>query len=147
MNNLGFQLLEMMVVCLLLGAAVAVSAGPVIRTNEQYQLHTAGQSLVATLSEARSLAVTTNLPLEVHIDEGRRRFGFMPRGEQIEDWKQLPSGVRFAQIPRSRVTFYSRGFAVPSGSYVIENSIGTIKVVVSAAGRVRWERIPGEVEK
>lgn len=115
--------------------------------NEQYRLHTAGQSLVSTLSEARSLAVATNLPLEMHIDEQQQRFGFMPRGEEVRTWMQLPSGVRFVRVPGRRVTFYSRGFAVPSGSYLLESSVGAIKVVVSAAGRVRWENVSGAAER
>lgn len=147
MNDSGFQLLEITIVCLLLGAAVITSAGPLLRTNEQYRLHTARQSLVSTLAEARSLAVTTNLPLEIHVDKRQQRFGFIPRGEDVRSWMQLPSGVRFVQVPGSRVTFYSRGFAVPSGSYLLENSVGAIKVVVSAAGRVRWENLSGAAKR
>lgn len=143
MNNFGFQLLEVMLVCLLLGGAVITSAGPLLRINEQYRLYTAGQSLVSTLSEARTLAVTTSVPLAVSIDEQRQRFGLMPRGERVRTWITLPDGVRFVHAPRSRVTFYSRGVAVPSGSYLLENSTGGLKVVVSAAGRIRWEYTSG----
>ncbi|HLV00245.1 MAG TPA: GspH/FimT family protein [Acidobacteriota bacterium] len=143
MNNSGFQLLEAMVVCLLLGGAVITSAGPLLRINEQYRLYTAGLSLVSTLSEARTLAVTTSAPLEVCIDEQRQQFGLTSRGEQVKTWMALPNGVRFVHTPRSRVIFYSRGVAVPSGSYLLENSAGGMKVVVSAAGRIRWEYTAG----
>ena len=86
-------------------------------------------------------AVGFNYPISVEVSDSMDQFGFVGRGDITICWIPLPTGVRFTQIPKKQITFYPRGNAAPAGTFHLENSRGSVKVIVAVSGRVRWEKL------
>ena len=107
----------------------------------RYRLEVAAQSLAMELSALRGAAVSRKLPLSVTVGDCFTKYGFGARGDNAALWRQLPKGVLFMSQPSQSVTFYSRGNAVPAGTYGLSNVKGQCRVVVSPTGRVRWENV------
>jgi hypothetical protein len=139
MEERGFQLLDCMLVCLLLGGTLSIGVASLDGVFERYRLQWAGYLFATEISTLRSTAVGRNSPVSVSVSPSRTQYGFASRGEEPTLWRRLPRGVVVAGQPTTPVTFYSRGNAVPAGSYVLENSEGQMRVVVAPTGRVRWE--------
>lgn len=135
----GFQLIELMIVVALAVLGVGFAGASIVRIASSHRLDFGVRTFVSELSSLRARAVTGNRPMSVQIDGTGTRYGFGSPGDLPRSWTQLPAGVRFRGQPLRPVTFYSRGSAVPAGSYLIENSAGTIKVIVAASGRIRWK--------
>ncbi len=137
----GFQLLDLMLTCLLV-AFLAVSGLPFLRDLSLQQKQVAACDLfVSTLSQARSLAIFRNLPVEVLVEPpGRFASSARFEGEPIV-WRLLPEPVVFQQFPRRSVTFHPRGTAAPGGTFVLSTGRGGFKIVVAVSGRIRWSRL------
>lgn len=135
----GFQLIEVMIVLALAVLAVGIAGASIIGIASGHRLDLGVRAFVSELASLRARAVSGNRVLSVQIDETKTRYGVAPPGGSPRSWIQLPPGVRFRGQPRRPVTFYSRGSAVPAGTYLIANSSGSIKVIVAASGRIRWE--------
>jgi prepilin-type N-terminal cleavage/methylation domain-containing protein len=110
----GFSLAELMVVAAIIGLttyAVALSFDALV---PRERLNTAIRNLTAILREARSDAISRNLPHMVEYDIARRRYrilypfsvdiGVFREGVDAEDrrlasnWELLPDGVDFHQL-------------------------------------------------
>lgn len=141
MNAKGFNLFEAMLVCSLVGLLSTLALPLLDGTVEQARLHRATHAFVSALSTARYQAVAKNAAIRIHVSTGRKQFALAEKGEVPRLWQELPRGTQFSSIPTSSPTFYSRGTASPGGSYILSNSAGQIRVVISPTGRVRWERI------
>ena len=135
----GFQLIEMLIVCLLIAVLAGAAAGSTWEHLEFYRLDNACRLFSSRLSEIRAVSIGLNLPISVEIPESRDRFGFAERGDSPTVWILLPQGVVFRKIPRRTVTFYPRGNAAPAGSFLLENPKGGRKITVAVSGRIRWE--------
>jgi Tfp pilus assembly protein FimT len=139
MEERGFQLLDCMLVCLVLGGGLSLGMASLDGVFERYRLQWAGYLFASEISTLRSTAVGHNLPVSVSVNPSRTQYGFATRGDEPSLWRPLPRGVVFVDQPATPVTFYSRGNAVPAGSYLLANSVGRMRVVVAPTGRVRWE--------
>ncbi len=137
----GFQLLELMIVCALIGLLGAIAWGNFQRLREHYELRMGSAQFVSVLSQCRLQAVSKSLPLQVRIHRDRNHFTITPEGEPPRLWKALPRGMKFVRIPKKTLTFYSRGTAAPAGSFLLENRTGQVKVLITPAGRIRWQQV------
>jgi Tfp pilus assembly protein FimT len=137
----GYQLLECLAVCLLFTAMLGFGGATLSKSVGRYRLECSAQSLAAQLETLRAAAVSRKAPLSVSISDCRSKYGFGPRNARAAIWNSLPIGVSVVDQPSRPVTFYSRGNAVPAGSYHLSNAVGQCKVVVSPTGRIRCENL------
>ena len=137
----GYTLLEVMLVCALIGSGSTLGLSVVNGIAEQHRLHLAGESFLSTVIAARFQAVAKNLAVQIRVHESHRKFGVAVKDSEPQFWQDLPAGVEFSKTPRKPPRFYSRGYASPAGTFILENSSGQIRVIVSLSGRVRWERV------
>lgn len=140
-NPKGYNLLEVVLWCALIAVLSGVSASFVKGITEQQKLHFAGESFLSTVAAGRFEAVAKNLAIQVRVHPDLRQFALAIKDQEPPFWRSLPSGVKFSKIPTRAPTFYSRGYASPAGSFILKNSRGHIRVIVSVSGRIRWERI------
>ncbi len=129
-----------MLVCALIGSGSTLGLSILNGIAEQHRLHLAGESFLSAVMAARFQAVTKNLAIQVRVHANGTQFGVAVKDSEPQFWQDLPSGVEFSKIPRKPPTFYSRGYASPAGTFILENSRGQVRVIVSVSGRVRWER-------
>ena len=141
MEDKGFSLLDSLMVCLLLGSALTLGAASLNGIFERYRLQWAGYVFSSEISDVRSEAVGRNSPVSILVDVSRNKYGFGQRDEEPRLWRLLPRGVLFVSLPTVPVTFYSRGNAVPAGSYLLQNRAGQMRVIIAPSGRVRWELV------
>jgi len=135
----GFTLMEILLT-LTLVTTLSLGLYPVSQSiASQQRLRLARESFLAGISSARFRALAGNLSMRVVIHDNLHEFAFTLTHSAPSEWQTLPPGVRFLKVPRRNVTFYSRGYAAPAGTFVLENASGRILVVVSASGRVRWQ--------
>jgi hypothetical protein len=131
----------MVLVCALIGSGSTLGLSVLKKIAEQHRLHLAGESFSSAVMAARSQAVAKNLATQVRVHRSRRKFGLAMKDSEPQSWQDLPAGVEFSKVPRKPPRFYSRGYASPAGTFLLENSRGRIRVIVSLSGRVRWERV------
>ncbi len=136
----GYSLLEVMLVCALIGSGSTLGLSILNGITEQHRLHLAGESFLSAVMAARFQAVAKNLAIQVRVHASGKKFGVAVKDSEPQFWQDLPAGVEFSKKPRKPPRFYSRGYASPAGTFILENSRGQIRVVVSLSGRVRWER-------
>ncbi len=137
----GYSLLEVMLVCALIGSGSTLGLSILNGIAEQHRLQLAGESFLSALMAARFQAVAKNLAIQVLVHASGKKFGVAVKDSEPQFWQELPTGVEFSKTPRKPPHFYSRGYASPAGTFILENSRGQIRVVVSLSGRVRWERV------
>ncbi|MFB3905926.1 MAG: GspH/FimT family pseudopilin [Acidobacteriota bacterium] len=140
MRERGFSLVDLMVTCLLLGTVVGIGLNSWDTLSTQHRLQSACQSLISDLWRARVASLAGNLPVAIEVRGDRAAYSVVEHGE-TPVWRELPPGVRFSDHPKTKVTFYSRGSAVPGGTYTLENPSGKLRVIVAASGRFRWQRL------
>lgn len=133
----GFTLAELMVVSAIIGLTTYFVAQSFDSIVPRERLNTAVRNLTALLRDARSSAISRNLPFQVEYDLPRRRYRLlMPfsienrvfregvddeRYRAAGDWTVLPDGIEFSElliagVPYSgdtpyRVYFDARGSA------------------------------------
>ena len=140
MKDHGLTLLELLIALGLISFCLAAGLRFATGLVRQHQLHGTGQKLVATLNQARRLAVARNAVIQLETDGAGKRFGLKARSNSApEFWTYLPAEVDWARLPSRRITFFPRGSAAPAGSLAVANSAGTLRVVVAVSGRVRWQ--------
>ncbi len=141
MKNRGFQLLEVLLVCSLIVSAAAGTTVLVKDIFERQTLESGSQDFLAFLVAARTLSIAKNVPVQILIGGGGRRYSMSVAGSEPALWRDLPRGLSFRSSPRRPVVFHSRGTAAPAGSFVVGSAVGDVKIVVAVSGRVRWQRL------
>lgn len=117
----GFTLLEMLVVMLLLGLALAVTPPLFSGAVPGMRLKGAARDLVAGMRQARSLAIFTNTPTPLRLEPAAGRFS-VPGQSQTH---QLPGDIAVQVLPAvdgepaavREVWFYPDGGA--SGEHIV----------------------------
>ena len=137
----GFNLLELIVGCGIVASLSAMGFFALQEMSQQQALYSAGAFVQSALSKARFQAVAKNLAVELRVHPNKGEFTLIEKGDSPQLWRTLPEGVVFSRVPTRLPTFHSRGYASPSGTFILQNPSGQIRVIISVSGRVRWERI------
>jgi len=152
-SNRGFTLTEAMIGLVIFGIIMAASYPNLARSNRNHRLMSAASEIEATLTRARSNAVTTQDPVRVTLDPDRNmlllerdstgdgNFDTMMRTVQIDD------DIAFTNITfggGAAVTFNGRGAPDNPGIVLLSNG-GTSgqRILVSAgSGAVSVKSVP-----
>jgi Tfp pilus assembly protein FimT len=135
-------LVEVIIVLGLLGIMAGSAVPGIHRINQEWALWGSAHMLETSLLWARNHAIAANDSLILMVDQDGRCFYWQdPGGTRYESSvRYFPAGVRIVQSPRRPLRFYQHGNAVPAGTFVIQGSAGTYRVVVNVMGRVRVQR-------
>ncbi len=139
----AFTLVECMVVLTLAGIVLSAAAPSVHRMTQSFALWGGTRLVETSLQWGRSHAISRNTALAFIVDSDGRRFYWTDShsGERYEGTvRYLPGRIRISSSPRRPLRFYQRGNAVPAGTFVVEGETGSIRVIVSPAGRIRTQR-------
>lgn len=139
MNEKGFSLVDTLLTCLLMGTILTVGLSGWDSFSAHHRLQTACDCLMSDLWRARLASLAGNIPVSMEIRPDRSAYAVVELGE-TPAWRELPPGVTFTECPK-KITFYSRGSAVPGGTYTFSNGSGAMQVIVAASGRLRWQRL------
>ncbi len=138
----GFGLIEVLVVLGLAGVAAGTAVPGIHRMQQEWSLWGGTHMLETSLLWARGYAISSNDAMVLIIEPDGRGFHWQdPGGARYSlSARQLPAGVRIVQAPKRPLRFYQHGNAVPAGTFVLQNEVGTYRVIVSVMGRVRVAR-------
>lgn len=128
-----------MIVCLVAAILLGQGTAWLIGLRRLYDLQASARLLVSDISRTRSEAITLNVPFSILVDSPARAYAVSGGGQNPTQWRVLPAGVEFEHWPGTPVTFYSRGNAVPGGTYILRSADRRVRVIVAAGGRIRWE--------
>ncbi len=105
MKNNGFTLLELIVVCALIGIMLVVSVPALRNTFVNDRLKSTSRKTIGLINNVRELAMREQQGYIVHFDRARESIWFEQNGEtdktkEIDDKKNLafPVGVRISEI-------------------------------------------------
>ncbi len=136
----GFSLIDLLLTCFLIFLLAGLGVPFLHGLAAEQKRMAACDLLVSALAKARALAISRNTPVRL-LAEPSGRFALQAGARDSPVvWRQLPAPVRFLKTPRRPVLFHSRGTASPGGSYLLGDEEGSLKVIVSVSGRVRWTR-------
>jgi Tfp pilus assembly protein FimT len=143
-DNSGFALAELLLVLGLMGIMAGGAVPGVHRMQREWELWGGTRLVESSLLWARTHAISANESLVFIIDEGGRRIYWTAAdGSRFENTlRRLPAGVSITGAPKKPLRFYQHGNAVPAGTFVIQSSVGTYRVIVSVMGRIRVVRDP-----
>lgn len=133
-------MLEVTLTCLLIGFLASMAWPAYQQVRDQWRLSQGSQLFLSLLEQGRSAAVGRNLTVQIQVSDDGGRATMTPQGEEAGHWLTLPRGVRTVRRPNRKVSFFSRGTAAPGGTFVLGNAAGRVRIVISPAGRIRWER-------
>ena len=135
----GYQLLEVTLTCLLIGFLASLTLPAYQQVRDHWRLSQGSHLFLNLLEQGRTAAIGRNLTVQVRVSDDGGRATIAPEGEEAGHWLTLPSGLRVVRKPNSEISFYSRGTAAPAGTFVLGNTAGRIRIVISPAGRIRWQ--------
>jgi len=143
-DSMGFSLPEAIIVLWLAVILAAAALPGVIRLGRGWALVGGTRMLESSLLWARMHAVTSNDSLALIVEPGGRRFMWQDStgslyGNSIRD---LPGGIAITKSPSRPLRFYQHGNAAPAGTFVVQGTTGSYRVIVSLMGRIRIERAP-----
>ena len=139
-NPLGYQLLEVMLTCLFIGFLSSLALPAFQQVRDHWRLSQGSRLFLTLLEEGRTAAIGRNVTVQIRVSHDGGRMAITPEGEDPGHWLTLPRGVLVVRRPNREVAFYSRGTAAPAGTFILGNAAGEIRIVISPAGRIRWER-------
>ena len=138
----GYGLLELVIVLALIAIIAAAAAPGIHQIDREWALWGGARLVESSLQGARAYAIAANDSLNFTIDRNGTLICWQePGGARFHSSvRLLPPGVRITQAPRRPVCFFPRGNAVPAGTFVVQGTAGSYKVVVSSMGRIRVQR-------
>jgi type II secretory pathway pseudopilin PulG len=137
------SLVELVIVLACASIIVAAAVPNLHRLQQEWTLVGGARTVESSLHWGRAYAVSTNNSLMFEVDEDGGGFHWTdpesgePYGSTI---RRLPGRVRIVSAPRRPLRFYQRGNAAPAGTYELQGEVGTYRVIVSPAGRIRIQR-------
>lgn len=148
-TELGFSLIEALVVVFILATTFAAVVPGLISWRASMRLHGTINELLGDLHSAKTLAAKHNTTIIVQFDpaESRYQITYTNSENQVVALKQekLPPELRFDSshpdysLNHHRFAFSSRGGATP-GTLVVSNlAEKRRKVVISSIGKIRTE--------
>lgn len=131
-SELGFTLLETVIVLVCLSALLAVALPGYNRMIQEHELRNAANQLFADLRECRSLAVAESQQYKLLLLNER---GYSIQGSSLNKQVSLPSGITFQLVKMGlqsdAVTFNDKGHPTVGGSIIMQNRSGkAIKLIV-----------------
>lgn len=139
-NPPGYQLLEVTLTCLIIGFLASLTLPAYQQVRDHWTLSQGSHLFLSLLEQGRTAAIGRNLTVQVRISADGRRAAIAAKGEETEHWLALPTGVVVTRKPHKEISFHSRGTASPAGSFSLSNPSGEVRIVISLAGRIRWQR-------
>ena len=139
-NAHGYQLLEVTLTCLLIGFLASMAWPAYQQVRDHWRLSQGSRLFLSLLEQGRTAAIGQNLTVQIRVSSDGERTTVAPEGEEAGHWLILPRGVLVIRKPNREVSFHSRGTAAPGGTFVLGNAAGKVRIVISPAGRFRWER-------
>jgi hypothetical protein len=139
-NAFGYQLLEVTLTCLLIGFLASLAWPAYQQVRDHWRLSQGSHLFLSLLEQGRTAAIGRNLTVQIRVSDEGGRATIAPVEEETGHWLTLPRGVLVVRKPNREISFYSRGTAAPGGTFVLGNSAGEIRIVISPAGRIRWQR-------
>lgn len=139
-NARGYQLLEVTLTCLLIGFLASLVWPSYQQVRDHWRLSQGSHLFLSLLEQGRMEAVGRNLTVQIRISTDAGRATIAPEGDEAGHWLTLPRGVQIVRKPNRDISFHSRGTAAPGGTFILGNSAGKIRIVISPAGRIRWQR-------
>jgi prepilin-type N-terminal cleavage/methylation domain-containing protein len=111
LNDSGFSLAELMVVCAIVGVLVLIATPVLVSVLPDYKLKSAADDLSSDLRRARSIAIKLNQSVSVEFDETANAYSVFGKS------KPLAGGITFGfpgrstkvTFPSNKVTFNPRG--------------------------------------
>ena len=148
MKNTGYTLMELMIVLVLTGLALAIATPPMADAVRRTQTQVAGDEFLTRHGLARSVAIRFGRLTEVHIDATNGRFWVEVDTSQAGGMKDTIGVVKHLEnmsltSDRSLLCFDSRGLPTTRGScesadatlvFTAENVVDTLKI--TALGKV-----------
>lgn len=154
--EVGFSLLELLVVLSILAVTMSVAIPGIVRWIEDYRLKTTARQLVSDLQSAKMKAVADKVQHRVAFEPGLNRYSIQ-RGDKAvgsTTWTQdgiyrslsatsnphYVSGVTLSQnFTGAAVAFSPTGQASPAGTATFTSAHYSRNVVVTLTGRIRIE--------
>ena len=136
----GFTLLEATLVLLLLVVTAGWVASSARSWIDRYRLLQTTRGLVTDLQAARQQSVLTGISHGIIPEEPGFRYAIVRSSDTLSlraTALPAPVGLRGPDI-----WFHPRGNAAPAGSLRVESGEHSMRVIVAASGRVRWEVLP-----
>jgi prepilin-type N-terminal cleavage/methylation domain-containing protein len=135
----GFTLTEMIVVVAIISILAALSTPSLLQFRKNLQCRQAAMSIVSTLRQAKSQAITTNLEQQVSFDthnEWAIQSGDRPYSSAnwtpnpITVWIQAPTSVTVT--PAQNIQFVPNGTAMANGAAIASGTTVTINTIDQA---------------
>ena len=113
-NDSGFTLVELMIVCAIVGVLALVATPVLVSVLPAYKLKSAATDLVSDFRLARSLAIKLNKPVSIAFDATNNSYKIS--GASVVT-KSLESGITFGfsgrstpvTFPNNQISFNTRG--------------------------------------
>lgn len=143
-GNKGFTLAEMIVILAIIGIILGMSLPFFSQSISSARLKTAVRDIVATLSTARSYAITKRAECSVVFDLEREEYWIEILGSVLEKRSKAPEGIDLVDTTFSsrRVNFLPTGALIgASGSITIMDKGGRTKLVrvINVTGKIKVE--------
>lgn len=139
----GYSLVELLIVVVCAAVLLGTAVPNIAHLHHVWALWGSARVLEASLQWGRMHAITANAPVLFEVDENRQKFYWVDpatRNPYENSVRHLSHGVRIIRHPKRPLRFYQHGNAAPAGTYVLENGAGSISVVVTPGGRIRFNK-------
>jgi Tfp pilus assembly protein FimT len=139
----GVSYVELMVALTCIAVLAACAAPAFHGLSLEWNLRGAAELFEVSLLWGRMHAITANTSMVLVVEPGGRSFYWSdPSGARYEEsCRLLPAGTQIIAAPARPLRFYQHGNAAPAGTFVLQGTAGSYRIVVNPGGRIRAQRI------